>query len=78
MRLISRSRTLRNPFLNERGHGIAMNRAALCGHLMFHVERAHAAAAEGHVNNLLVQRQNFIVQRVHIHSLCEKTRLVKG
>lgn len=44
---------------------------------LFHVKRAHAGTAEGDVNNLLVHRQNFSIQRVHIHSICEYGSLIK-
>ncbi len=50
---------------------VAVLWAALGCHLMIHVERAHTATGEGDVDNLLMQWQNFISQRVHIHSMCE-------
>ena len=54
-----------------------MERTALGSHLMFHVERAHAPTGEGHVDNLLIKRQNFPIERVHIHTLCENYIRIK-
>ena len=76
MRLSLRSRLTANPFLGRRDHGITVLDATLRRHLMFHVERPHTAAREGHVHDLL-KRALFDVLRVHIHSLCENFHGVK-
>lgn len=49
---------------------IAMDRADHLGHLLG-MEGPNTAAPEGNVNYLLVHWENFISQRVHIHSICE-------
>ena len=60
-----------NPFLSRADRTITVTGATIHHDLMFHVERLHAAAAEGDVDNLLKQRYNFVSQRVHIHIVCE-------
>ena len=49
---------------------IAMKVAALCCHLAW-TKGLDTPAPEGDVDNLLVHWENFISQRVHIHTLCE-------
>lgn len=51
---------------------IAMDLTALHTQLGVRLQLTHAAAPEGDVDNLLVDRQNFTRQRVHIHILCER------
>ena len=45
--------------------------------LAFHVKRANATAGVGNVQHLLTGRKNFLVQRGHIHTLCESLHAVK-
>lgn len=51
--------------------------ASLTGHLPFHVKRAHASAAEGDVDHLLVCWQKFLSQRGHVHTMCESFIRIK-
>lgn len=72
-----RSLHLQLIFLSEGDHRVTMGDATVRGHLMFHVERAHTAAAEGDVNNLLMHGQNFSSQCGHVHTLCESFSSIK-
>lgn len=65
-----RSLHLRTILFRRRDHVIAMGDTALRRHL-FWMKRLDTAAPEGNVNYLLHWCENFLIKRVHIHTLCE-------